>query len=1091
MRKLSSLIAFILFLGYGYAQELPEIVPSSPEAAALGKYGDIPISAYTGVPSVSIPLTTLQGSSLSIPISLNYHASGVRVNEIASRVGLGWSMSSLGSITRSYRGLPDDWGDGFINTNYSVGDFLTGTLQEIVNNIENVQGNYDFESDIYNYNILGEHGKFFFTSQGDVVTFPKSDIDISPVMNASRKIIGWEVITTSGTTFYLGTSKDGNRSANDTSTVYSTNGSTIPMATTPLTNYTTTWHLMDIETYDGNLTTFEYDRTGISFWNVTSQSRRIAGFNGVPAGDNTSYANNEDRVHRVTSITNDNGSLLFHYELLREDLKGDSALTELELVDTFNNIIETYQMEYDYFVSTQLHNNNLGDLDQRRKRLYLKNVKQVFNDQSIKNHTFTYNTQHILPDRFSFAQDFWGYYNGRHNNTRLYPEIQWSLGGTFATIPGGDRKVYEPYAKACVLTKIEYPTGGSTEFDFESNRISNQPFFGLTNMVSTTIGGASSINSNANEFVEDIIINDPSPYLGGINWNVRMDTCANPNSLGCPYAELYIIKNNQEQLLARSNGQNMDRGIEYDSRTPLRLRIKLYNDSGGIFGDRKDIRALITGFQLEANAQNAITAGGLRVKQITNYDTNGEKILQKNYEYTFFDDPTTSSGGSLNPPTFIQKNVPFCSNESPIALISDVLKSNSIFPLTNGSGYVAGYTQVTELLDNGNQGKNEFTHSFTYDGDGYQSNVYERGGPTNAVLITPLQDFSHRRGLLLNKKTYAKNKNDGFDLLEQTKNDYTELGQLLSDDNIVMDHGKRQGPGSGSCHAGYTTYQNLSERYLMTQTQKTNYHENGNVVSTTQYTHDVGYHGRTFPKTTTTINSNNQTIEVTNFFADDVSSVSSLEGGNLSSNAFDAISDMKKNGIKKRIGQPIQTETIRDGAKTTQRTNFKIWDNQIIAPEFVQTAKGSDNLENRIQYYSYDDYGNPLEISKADNTHIIYIWGYNNEYPIAKIENASYTNMLTATRTLINQIKAASDNENTDTEEDALRAMFDTLRQDGYFVQTPMITSYTYDPLIGITSITDPRGYTMTYHYDAFNRLEYVKDAAGNLISENQYNYKN
>ncbi len=55
----------------------------------------------------------------------------------------------------------------------------------------------------------------------------------------------------------------------------------------------------------------------------------------------------------------------------------------------------------------------------------------------------------------------------------------------------------------------------------------------------------------------------------------------------------------------------------------------------------------------------------------------------------------------------------------------------------------------------------------------------------------------------------------------------------------------------------------------------------------------------------------------------------------------------------------------------------------------------------------------------------------------------------------------------------------------------PSLTTYTYDPLIGVTSITDPRGETIYYHYDNFNRLEYVKDAQGKILSENEYHYKN
>lgn len=33
-------------------------------------------------------------------------------------------------------------------------------------------------------------------------------------------------------------------------------------------------------------------------------------------------------------------------------------------------------------------------------------------------------------------------------------------------------------------------------------------------------------------------------------------------------------------------------------------------------------------------------------------------------------------------------------------------------------------------------------------------------------------------------------------------------------------------------------------------------------------------------------------------------------------------------------------------------------------------------------------------------------------------------------------------------------------------------TTYEYKTLVGVTKITDPKGHTITYHYDSFNRLK-------------------
>jgi YD repeat-containing protein len=51
------------------------------------------------------------------------------------------------------------------------------------------------------------------------------------------------------------------------------------------------------------------------------------------------------------------------------------------------------------------------------------------------------------------------------------------------------------------------------------------------------------------------------------------------------------------------------------------------------------------------------------------------------------------------------------------------------------------------------------------------------------------------------------------------------------------------------------------------------------------------------------------------------------------------------------------------------------------------------------------------------------------------------------------------------------------------------MTSYTYDPLVGMTSQTDPTGRTTTYEYDALGRLLHVRDEQGRLVKANEYHY--
>ena len=85
-----------------------DIIPPSPNAAALGEYVTQPVGYYTGIPHISIPIWNLQLKDFNLPISLDYHAGGITVEETASNVGLGWSLKAGGLITRTVRDIPDD-----------------------------------------------------------------------------------------------------------------------------------------------------------------------------------------------------------------------------------------------------------------------------------------------------------------------------------------------------------------------------------------------------------------------------------------------------------------------------------------------------------------------------------------------------------------------------------------------------------------------------------------------------------------------------------------------------------------------------------------------------------------------------------------------------------------------------------------------------------------------------------------------------------------------------------------------------------------------------------------------------------------------
>ncbi|MEN5133167.1 hypothetical protein [Elizabethkingia anophelis] len=154
----------------------------------------------------------------------------------------------------------------------------------------------------------------------------------------------------------------------------------------------------------------------------------------------------------------------------------------------------------------------------------------------------------------------------------------------------------------------------------------------------------------------------------------------------------------------------------------------------------------------------------------------------------------------------------------------------------------------------------------------------------------------------------------------------------------------------------------------------------------------------------------------------------------------------------------------------------------------LQNPEDAAKAQTELTYDLYDNKGNILQYSVKGKP-VTVIWGYNQTQPIAKIEGAAY-NQISA---YVSAIIAASDADNTqgtDQSEQALIEALDLFRNNTA-LSTYQITTYTYNPLIGVTSITPPSGIREIYKYDSANRLESVKDVNGNLLKEYQYRYKN
>lgn len=79
--------ALLLFFGKTTAQEagLPAVVKPSPQSMAFTKYGDYPMTGNNGLADITIPIHTIAGRKLSLPITMSFHASGMMAGEVEGR----------------------------------------------------------------------------------------------------------------------------------------------------------------------------------------------------------------------------------------------------------------------------------------------------------------------------------------------------------------------------------------------------------------------------------------------------------------------------------------------------------------------------------------------------------------------------------------------------------------------------------------------------------------------------------------------------------------------------------------------------------------------------------------------------------------------------------------------------------------------------------------------------------------------------------------------------------------------------------------------------------------------------------------------
>jgi len=511
--------------------------PKSPNASSFERYTSIPVSYQTGQVNYSIPLTNFTVDGLNIPLAMNYGNTGLRVSDVASWVGLGWDLTVGGIITREVRSLPDDGSLGLMTTTYAsnlnrlVHNQMTG-LERWNYYIQISKKLADVEHDIFHYNILGKSGSFYINSSGQCVQFPQTNNQITYTTQSNHQLATFTVIDEGGNKFLFNTKEESN-----VTSITRPSAGNVDYYFPSLKG--STWYITQIITKYGRQINFKYNEysyqqqekteSGTLYtYPSTSQNCHIANQADNAPAQSKLFITTQVDAKQLTQISWDSGYINF---------TSGSNRTDIQQIDNtaaipFLSGISLYAVKTPYAQTggTLLKNVSFNYL--QGARLFLKkitfNTSLGGNDHSYQFSYVNENSSNTLnpfpsynPNQNSYnAQDYWGYFNGQNANPSLLPYDAISnypyLYGTTSNVLyninrapyiGLDNRVPDPtYASFGMLQTITYPTGGVAQLAYEGNIVQK-------NHVLTTTGEPDLVNTLPQGVDAQ---NNPLVTLGGI-----------------------------------------------------------------------------------------------------------------------------------------------------------------------------------------------------------------------------------------------------------------------------------------------------------------------------------------------------------------------------------------------------------------------------------------------------------------------------------------------------------------------------------------------------------------------------------------------
>jgi YD repeat-containing protein len=997
----------------------------------------------------SIPL----GKGLTVNVRLDYHSSGIKINDVCDRVGTGWTLNAGGCISREIRGERDELPSGGF---YNYSKAHPGhKFKKIVSPVTDKSlfdsiktHDLDPEPDLFYLSFLDRSYKFFVGNDGNFHTIPYSNIrfKVNP-LNLSTGNGEWEIIDESGTHFIF----------------YALESTCDQHSRT----YMTAWKLTKIVSAEGaTLASFDYTPGDYYSPSIRHMTYGYELFGGQLVSDelkraylgqheyDTSYTYMTEDLNKITIPGF--GSIAFVPSTVRED-QSRHLIGRIE----FDN--PTGQMQNKYTLS---YNSAI--------RNYLETIAKTDSvGNSINYRSFTYYPN--LPDINSEARDTWGYYNGAINNPSTFPYIP-----TYPDLTSGNRY---PSAQAVAgsIKEIVYPTGGKTLFEFENNKVLSSSTSITVQKVSETLSGSTFGETSGSTFTT---VGDKIDY--------EITAAIQPVSLYSVELSLInvatgasVITVSQTTLTYNGThtGSNADgtenfkyklSGDELNAGT-YKWIIKIKGDSSRIKAPSPTKIEYSYYKNIASTDTREETVGGIRICNITNYDKDGSVIGKTNYSY--LDKEGKCSGIGAPAPCFIRQYAVALStlNNYLTPFGVEEVSDESISRFT---GSPVQYSLVTEERTNGSSASLKTEYK-------YQLRDYVPAARLSSVgnfYYLPFYQNEYKEGLL-SLKTVYKYENGAYTPLEKEHYIYSVVdnSDLVPSFTALGVVKYYQTPVSGDPQDKlyvFGTYDITAAKVYLSAKQVENISGSNS-----------------FGKTVNYVYGNNTYLQPTSSSEDESDGSSQNTTYSYCYDTHTAVNDTLT--TRNMISMPLITTTVRNSATEVKTVTYGSFNSgSVVEPASVKTQHGSSSVWDELAYLRYDSYGNPLYLKMNTTENTFYLWSYNGRYPIAEIKGGEYT---------ASDVESAVCSVFGVGNIDALSRLTvpDETKLKGGYLQRALpgasVTTYTYLPEGGILTVTNPLCITQRYQYDNFGRLIRniirYKDSSGNMTESPScfydYHYEN